>query len=62
MQEALPAPSEATRAVAGDLITTTLSTVGKRFSEGPRTPLEIKIYVNAMAEMFCAYLGSLGNS
>ena len=61
MQEVLPAASEATRALAGDLITTTLSTVGKQFSGRLRTPAEIKTYADAMAEMFCAYLGSLGN-
>src|SRR5580692_10593655 len=33
MQEALPGTPAATRAVAGDLITTTLGEVGKRFSE-----------------------------
>ena len=37
MQEALPEASEATRALAGDLITTTLSAVGKQFSESSRT-------------------------
>jgi hypothetical protein len=31
--EALPEAPEATRALAGDLITTTLSGVGKQFSE-----------------------------
>ena len=56
MQEALPKASEAKRALAGDLITTTLSAVGKQFSETPRTPAEIKAYADAMADMFCAYL------
>jgi AcrR family transcriptional regulator len=56
MKEALPQASEATRALAGDLITTTLSQVGKRFSESPRTPAEIEAFAEAMAEMFCAYL------
>ncbi|WP_437312081.1 TetR family transcriptional regulator [Sorangium sp. So ce388] len=56
MQEALPNASEATRALAGDLITSTLSAVGKHFSESPRTPAEIEAYANAMADMFCAYL------
>ncbi|MDC0679569.1 TetR family transcriptional regulator [Sorangium atrum] len=56
MQEALPNVSEATRALAGDLITSTLSAVGKHFSESPRTPAEIEAYANAMADMFCAYL------
>ncbi len=59
MQEALPEVSKATRALAGDLITTTLSAVGKQFSEGPRTPAEIAAYADAMADMFCAYLRGL---
>jgi AcrR family transcriptional regulator len=61
MQEALPEASEATRALAGELITTTLSVVGKRFSETPRTSTEIEAYADAMADMFCAYLRALGH-
>jgi AcrR family transcriptional regulator len=60
MQEALPEASEATRALAGDLIKTTLSAVGKHFSESPRTRAEIEAYGKAMADMLCAYLESLG--
>ena len=60
MHEALPNASTATRTRAGDLITTTLSTVGKHFSESPRRPAEIKAYADAMADMFCAYLRELG--
>jgi AcrR family transcriptional regulator len=59
MQEALPEVSEATRALAGDLITTTLSQVAKHFSKSPRTPAEIEAYAGAMAEMFCDYLKGL---
>jgi AcrR family transcriptional regulator len=59
MQEVLPEASEATRALAGDLITTTLSEVGKQFSEMPRTSAEIGAYADAMADMFCAYLRAL---
>ena len=59
MREALPKASEATRALAGELITTTLSKVGKQFSENPRTPAEIETYAEAMADMFCAYLRGL---
>ncbi|OCJ00609.1 TetR family transcriptional regulator [Rhizobium sp. AC27/96] len=59
MQEALPDVSEEARALAADLITTTLATVGKQFSETPRTPAEIDAYADAMADMFCAYLESL---
>jgi AcrR family transcriptional regulator len=56
---ALPDASEATRALAGDLIKTTLSEVGKQFSESPRTSAEIEAYADAMADMFCAYLSYL---
>lgn len=59
MQEALPNAAQATRELAGDLVTTTLSTVGKQFSELPRTPAEIEAYADAMADMFCAYLRGL---
>lgn len=59
MREALPAADEATRVLAGDLITTTLGQVGKAFSETPRTAEEIATYADAMADMFCAYLAAL---
>ena len=59
MRVALPDASEATRALAGDLIKTTLSEVGKQFSESPRTPAEIEAHADAMADMFCAYLSYL---
>jgi AcrR family transcriptional regulator len=59
MREVLPEAPEATRALAGDLITTTLSQVGKQFSEEPRTAEEIESYAEAMADMFCAYLTDL---
>ncbi|MHC2433305.1 TetR family transcriptional regulator [Bradyrhizobium sp. USDA 4451] len=60
MREALPKASDAARAMAGELITTTLSTVGKDFSESPRSRAEIESYADAMADMFCAYLKSIG--
>lgn len=59
LQEALPEASDATRDLVGELITTTMSTVGKQFSEAPRTTPEIEAFADAMADMFCAYLGSL---
>ncbi len=61
MQEALPEASEATRALAADLIVATLSAAGKQFSETPRTLSEIETYADAMADMFCAYLRDLAN-
>jgi hypothetical protein len=45
--------------LAGDLITSTFSAVGKDFSESPRTPAEVEAYGEAMADMFCAYLEGL---
>jgi AcrR family transcriptional regulator len=60
MREVLPKASTAARALAGELITATLSAVGKNFSESPRTAAEIDKYAEAMADMFCAYLKSLG--
>lgn len=59
MEEALPDAPQATRALAADLITTTLSSVGKEFSETPRSAAEIQTYADAMADMFCAYLTQL---
>jgi AcrR family transcriptional regulator len=60
MKETLPSASPATRALAADLIGTTMAEVGKNFSETPRTAAEIKTYSAALADMFCAYLKSLG--
>ena len=57
--EALPETPEAMRDLAADLITTTLSSVGKDFSGSPRTDAEIEAYADAMADMFCAYLREL---
>jgi AcrR family transcriptional regulator len=59
--EALPASTPAMRSLAGELILTTLSTVGKRVSEAPRTPAEVATYSGALADMLCAYLDSLSN-
>lgn len=59
--EALPRAADATRVLAGDLITTTLSAVGKQFSESPRTAEEIDAYAAALADMLCAYLDSLAS-
>jgi len=56
LREALPKAPEAARGLAADLITTTLSQVGKRFSESPRSRAESEAYAGAMADMFCAYL------
>ena len=59
MREALPTGSDAVRALVGDLITTTLSEVGKHVSETARTDAEIDAYAEALADMFCCYLKHL---
>ncbi|TIW20145.1 MAG: TetR/AcrR family transcriptional regulator [Mesorhizobium sp.] len=61
MRASLPAASEAVRAGAGELIITTLAAVGSDFSASPRTSAEIEAYSDALADMFCAYLKSLGH-
>jgi AcrR family transcriptional regulator len=57
--EVLPHASDAQRTLARELITTTLGSVGKQFSESPRSTEEIQAFSEAMAEMFCAYLQNL---
>jgi AcrR family transcriptional regulator len=59
MREALPGATKRQRDLAGDLITTTMSAVGKKFSGTPRTAAEVKRYADAMADMFCAYLAQM---
>ncbi|PBC22372.1 MULTISPECIES: TetR family transcriptional regulator [unclassified Mesorhizobium] len=61
MQETLPEASDATRAMAGELVTTMLSAAGRDFSASSRMPAEIETYSDAIADMFCAYLRSLGH-
>lgn len=59
LRGALPNVAEEIRAIAGDLIKTSLSEIGARFSSAPRTPEEIDIYADALADMLCAYLERL---
>jgi len=58
----LPQASPSTRALACDLLVSTLSAVGKRFSASPRTTAEVHDYAEAMADMFCAYLNTFDPS
>ncbi|WHO73103.1 TetR family transcriptional regulator [Rhizobium sp. BT03] len=60
LREVLPALPEAARVLAGDVMMTTLTTVGKDFSERPRKSEDVEAYSKAMADMLCAYLVSLG--
>ncbi len=62
VQEAVPKAPKATRALAAELMTTTLSAVGKQFSESPRSAAQIHAYSEAMADMFCAYLDGLATT
>ena len=59
LRESAPRLSDAQRAIAGDILKTTLSKVGSRFSATPRTPDEIHAYADALADMVCAYLEHL---
>ena len=59
IDEILPQASLATRTTVAELIGSTFASVGKDFSEEPRTPAEIAIFSDAMADMFCAYLRHL---
>ncbi|HET7268491.1 MAG TPA: TetR family transcriptional regulator [Oleiagrimonas sp.] len=59
MQEALPEASRTVRQLAGDLIVDTLSAGGSKFSKSPRSSRQVKVYADAMADMFDAYLASL---
>jgi len=61
MLELLPQVSEQTRALACDLILTTLSSVGKDFSCSPRTAQKIAVYAEGMADMFRAYVNALNH-
>jgi AcrR family transcriptional regulator len=59
LKESAPNASDAQRALAGDLIKTTVSEVGSSFSAVPRQPDEIHAYADALADMLCAYLERL---
>ncbi|MEZ2331410.1 TetR family transcriptional regulator [Mesorhizobium sp. RCC_202] len=59
--ETLPGAPEAVRAMTAELIMKTLSAVGADFSAKERTSAEIETYSDALADMFCAYLRSLGH-
>lgn len=59
MLELLPDMPAERRALACDLILTTLSSVGKDFSGSPRTAAEIAVYADGMADMFRAYVNAL---
>jgi AcrR family transcriptional regulator len=56
MTDVLPDATQATRALAIELVTSTLGALGEQYSRTPRTAAEIKVYSNAVADMLTAYL------
>ncbi len=56
MKEALPGRGGDEIRLASDLVELTLTRVGSRFSERPRTEREISAFADAMADMFSAYV------
>jgi len=60
MREALPDAAEETRLLAADLVTATLSAVGKEFSTRPQASADADVFAGAMADMLCAYVATLG--
>jgi AcrR family transcriptional regulator len=58
---ALPAATEERRSLVVDVITSTLSGVGKDFSIRPRSAAEIEFFAQGLADMLCSYLESSGS-
>ena len=56
LAELLPAETDASRALAGELINSTLSQVGKQFSETARSSDEIERFADGLANMLSAYI------
>lgn len=56
IRETLPRADSRTVDLVADLIEATLTQVGSRFSETPRSDEEIAAYADTMADMFAAYL------
>ncbi len=59
LHEALPGVGEEARKLAGGLIKMTLSGVGERFSQTPRTEAEIAAWSDGLADMLCGYVEGL---
>jgi AcrR family transcriptional regulator len=60
--ETAPSIGETQRAIAADILKTTLSAAGSHFSALPRTPEEIEAYAQALAGMLCGYVEQLAGS
>lgn len=61
MRETLPDAPDAVCLRTSDLIRTTPSSVGVEFSESPRTEAEVEACSYVLADIFCAYLRSVGH-
>jgi AcrR family transcriptional regulator len=61
VEEVLPRACAMEHALASDLIGSTMSQVGKAFSETSPTDQEIERYADGMADMVCAYLRMLAD-
>ncbi|MBU6955588.1 TetR family transcriptional regulator [Hahella sp. HN01] len=59
MQQLLPTTDAPKLRLVSSLILNTLTEVGERFSDAPRSEKEITAYANSMADMFCCYIQSL---
>ena len=59
LEEAIPTVSAADRAMAGELIAMTMSSVGEKVSEAGKPAAEVDAYAGAVGDMLCAYLESL---
>jgi len=59
LAEALPDLDEGKRSLAGELISATMGSVGKRTSERITDPAMIASWSDALADMLCAYIVSL---
>jgi len=53
--ELLPAASKKERAFAMDVMTTTMSSIGKEISEQDRTRAEVQAFGDAISDMLCSY-------
>jgi AcrR family transcriptional regulator len=60
LAEAVPGLDDAGCVLASDLIAGTMGAIGKRISEQTSDPGEIATQADALADMLCAYLASLG--
>jgi AcrR family transcriptional regulator len=63
IEEAAPGITRQQRALAADMVMTTIGAVGKKISEQDRRPSEVDALAVAVGDMLCAYLiGLLGKN